>query len=111
MVTNEERWNNINRKLSAAFLLTNMAYTLIEDAEEDAMYFGGFKHALKLYLKKSKKGMDEYFSIIRREADRQGKTMDFFEDFEHLEKMVSKFIGYDKEREDGCDTTNCKQTE
>lgn len=91
-MTAQEKWNKINRKLSAAFLLANVAYTCIEDAEDVAQDFGGFKFAFKMNIGKAKKGLEEYMSIIKREADRQGKTMDFFEDFEHLEKLVQNFI-------------------
>lgn len=91
-MTQQEDLTYINKKMSAAFLLANMAFTCIEDAEERAQKFGGFKHELKLYLKRGKKGLEEYMSIIRKEADRQGKTLDFFHDFEELEKRIKEFI-------------------
>ena len=91
-MTRQEQLNKINRLMSAAFLLANVAYTKIEDAEELAKNFGGFKHELKMYVKRGKKGLEEYMGIVRREADRQGKTLDFFSDFEELEKLVNDFV-------------------
>ena len=91
-MTTQEKWNIINRKLSAAFLLANVAYTCIDDAEDVAQDFGGFKFAFKMNIGKAKKGLEEYMSIIRREASSQGKAVDFFDDYEHLEKIVQDFI-------------------
>lgn len=86
----------INARLSAAFLLSNLAYTYLEDAEEEAnKSFGGFRHLQKQHIAKAKKGLSDYNAIIRQEADRQGKQMHFFQDYEDLTKIVEKFINID----------------
>ena len=88
-----KHWQSINHKLSAAFLLANMASVMVEDASEEAkQHFGGFKFDMKRSINNARRGLDDYMSIIRQEADRQGKTMEFFKDFEQLEKIINNFL-------------------
>ena len=89
----------INRRVSASFLLLNMANTWIIEAEEEASKFGGFKFLLKQNIEKAKKGLDGYLSILRHQADHQGKQMDFFKDYEEMEKVLAKFIDIDNSKE------------
>ena len=93
MKSKEQSIQYMNRRLSAAFLLSNLAYTYIEDAEDEAnRRWGGFRHLHKMHLAKAKKGLADYNAMIRQEADRQGKQMNFFEDYERLTKIVEDFI-------------------
>ena len=56
MKSKEQSIQYMNRRLSAAFLLANLAYTYIEDAEDEAnRMWGGFRHLHKLHLAKAKK--------------------------------------------------------
>lgn len=99
--TEQEGFAYINRRISAAFLLICLASVYVEEAQDEAQRFGGFKHRLKHNIEKAKKGMEDFQAILRHEADTQGKQMLFFKDFERLEKMVSNFINIDNE-EYGC---------
>lgn len=93
----QKKLNRINKKISAAFLLTNVAYVLINEAEDEAKEFGGLKYSFKLNINKAKKGLEEYQVVVNREVQKQGKGFDFLKDFEVLDKFVQDFINSGEE--------------
>lgn len=92
MTTKEEKIKLLNIKISSVFILTNLAYTLLDDAEDLAKGFGGFRFELKKELNSARASLDRMMQPIRKEVSFQGRGRDFMSDFDKLEKIVQDFI-------------------
>lgn len=84
----------VDKRVSAAFLLMNLAYTYMDDAEELLKPYRITIGPLKKELSLAKKHYEAYASNVRTLVNHADLKLQshFFEDFEYLEKLVTGFL-------------------
>jgi len=89
----------VKKLVSLSFLLMNISKTYIEESEEllkkHEMHLGEIKRNLNL----TQSNYEKFIHLIRETVNhsKDHSQMDFFEDYEQLEKMISEFAKIDTE--------------
>lgn len=90
--------HKVDKRVSAAFLLMNLARTYIDEAEELLFKYGLSVGETKRNLNMAHKSYERFASGIRTIINHGDfeKRKHLFSDYEELEKMVTAFITNEK---------------